>query len=188
MGCHCLLHSVCLDALNNRKMTGYISGKANSFFHQLNPEFSWNWKWRKSIVQSLSYVQLFATPWTAASQASLSFTISQNLLKLKSIESMMPSHHLIVCRPLLLLSSIFLSSGAFPMSQLFTSGGQSIGASASGLPLSIQGWFTLGLTGLISLLSKGLSRVFQHHCSKASIPRHLAFFMGPALTSEHDYW
>ena len=64
------------------------------------------------IVQSLSHVRLFATPWTAARQASLSFTISQNLLKLMSIESVMPSSHLILCHPLL-LPSIFPSIGVF---------------------------------------------------------------------------
>ena len=74
-------------------------------------------------VQSLSHVQLSATPWTAARQASLSFTISLSLLKLMSIESVMPSNHLILCRLLLLLPS---ASGSFPVSQLFTSGGQSI--------------------------------------------------------------
>ena len=65
------------------------------------------------LVQSLSNVQLFATPWTAARQASLSFTISQSLLKLMSIESMMPSNHLILCRPLFLLPSIFPSIRVF---------------------------------------------------------------------------
>ena len=91
-------------------------------------------------VQSPSHVQLFAIPWTAARQASLSFTISQSLLKLMSIESMMPSNHLILCRPLLFLPSVFSASGSFPMSQFFTSGGQSIGASASAsvLPMNIQ--------------------------------------------------
>ena len=78
-------------------------------------------------------------------------------------ESMRPSNHLILCHPLLLPPSIFPSIRVFPMSQLFTSGGQSIGASvsASGLPMNIQGWLPLGLTGLISLKSKGLSRVFS---------------------------
>ena len=85
-----------------------------------------------SSVQSLSHVQLFATPWIAALQASLSITNFQNLLKLMSIESVMPSSHLILCHhPLLLLPSIFSASGSFPMSQFFTSGGQSIGASIS---------------------------------------------------------
>ena len=65
--------------------------------------------WVVLVVQSLSCVQLFATPWTAARQASLSFTISWSLLKTTSIESMMPSNHLILCHPLLFLPSIFLS-------------------------------------------------------------------------------
>ena len=78
-------------------------------------------------IQSLSRVQTFAIPWTAACQASLSITNSPNLLKLMSIESVMPSNHLILCCPLLLLLSIFPSSGSFPVSQFFASGGQSIG-------------------------------------------------------------
>ena len=111
------------------------------------------------VVQSLSYIQLFVTPWTAAHQASLSFTLSWGLLKLMSIESTMPSNHLILCCPLLPSSASFPASRSFPVSWLFTSGGQSIGALASVLPVNIQGWFSLGLTGLISLQSKGLSRV-----------------------------
>ena len=101
------------------------------------------------------------TPWITACQASLSITNSQSLLKLMSIESMMPSNHLILCCPLLLLPSIFPSIRAFPMSQFFTSGGQRIGASASAsvLPIYIQDLFPLKLTSLISLQCKGLSRV-----------------------------
>ena len=93
-----------------------------------------------SSVQSLSRVQLFATPWTAALQASLSITNSQSLLKLMSIESVTPSNHLILCCPLLLLPSIFLSIRVFSKSPLVTAGGQSIGvsASASVLPMNIQ--------------------------------------------------
>ena len=108
------------------------------------------------------HVQLFATPWTAARQTSLSITNSQSLLKLVSIESVMPSNHLILCRPLLILPSIFPALKSFQMSQLFASGGQSIrvSASASALPINIPDWFPLGLTGWISLQSKGLSRVF----------------------------
>ena len=73
------------------------------------------------------------------------------------------SNHLILCCPLLLLPSSFPASGSFQMSRLFASCGQSIGATASAsvLPMNMQGWFPLGLTGLISLLSKGLSRVFS---------------------------
>ena len=92
-----------------------------------------------------------------------SITNSQSLLKLMSIELVMPSNHLILCHPRLLLPSIFPRSGSFPMSWFFPSGGQSIGVSASTsvLPIHIQDWFPLGGTGWISLLSKGLSRVFS---------------------------
>ena len=115
-------------------------------------------------VQLLSRVRPFATPWTAVHQASVSITNSRSLRKLMSIESVMPSNHLVLCSPLLLLS-IFRSIRVFSnMSQFFASGGQSIGASASAsvLPMNIQDWLPLGLTGLISLQSKGLSRVFSN--------------------------
>ena len=119
-----------------------------------------------SSVQSLSHVWLFATPWTAAHQVSLAITNSRNLLKLMSIRLVMPSNHVILCCPLLLLPSIFpiLASGSFQMSQFFASGSLSIGASAltSVLPTNIQDWFPLGLTGWISLQSRGLSRVFSN--------------------------
>ena len=128
-------------------------------------------KSRDSSVQSLSYVQLFATPWTAARQASLSITNSWSLLKLMSIESVMKSKHLILCWPLLL--HFFQASGSFPISQLFTSGGQSIqvSASTSVLPMNIQDWFPLGWTGWISLQSKGLPRVF----SNTTVQKHQFF-------------
>ena len=77
------------------------------------------------VVQSLSRIRLFVTPWTEARQASLSFTFSQSLLKLMSIESMMPSNHLILCPSLLLLPSIFPSIRVFPVRRLFASSGQS---------------------------------------------------------------
>ena len=96
------------------------------------------------IVQSLSCVRLFVTPWTAAHQASLSFVISRSLLKLMSIESVMPSNHLILCHPLLFLpSGRDPASGSFPLSWPFVSCGQSIGASASSsvLPIDIA-WAT----------------------------------------------
>ena len=95
-------------------------------------------KW--SSVQSLSSVQLIATPWIAVRQASQSNTNSQSLLKLMSIELMLPSNHLILCSPLLLLLSIFPSIRVFLRSQFFASGDQSIAvsASASGLPMNIQ--------------------------------------------------
>ena len=95
------------------------------------------------------------------------------LARLMSIESVMSSNHLILCRPLLLLPSIYPASGSFPMSLFFTSGGQSIGVSASTsvLPRNIQDWFPLGWTGWISLLSKGLSSVF----SNTTVQKHQFF-------------
>ena len=87
-------------------------------------------------------------PWAAARQASLSTTNSQSLLKLMSIESVMPSNHLILCVPFSSCLEAFPTSGSFPMSRFFTSGGQSIGVSASTsvLPMNIQDWFPLGWT------------------------------------------
>ena len=100
-------------------------------------------------------------PMDCSTLASLSFTISWSLLKLKSIESMMPSNHLILCHPFSSCSQSFPALVSFPVSQLFESGGQSIGASASASVLSrnIQGCSPLGLTGLISLLSNGTHSV-----------------------------
>ena len=132
---------------------------------------------RKTISAMWLFVQCsvvsdsFWPPCTVAHQAFLSFTINQSLFKLMSIELMMPSNHLILCCPLLLPPSIFPSIRVFSNeSSLFTSGGQSIGASASAsvFPTNIQDWFPLGWTGWISLQSKGLSRVvsnitFQKH-------------------------
>ena len=106
---------------------------------------------QSSSVQLLSHVWLFVTPWTEAHQASQPIANSQSSLKLMSIESLMPSSHLILCRPLLLLPSIFPASGSFQMSQFFASRGQSIevSASASVLPMNIHDWFPLGWTGWI---------------------------------------
>ena len=120
-----------------------------------------------------SYVQLIATPWTASLQVSLSFTVSQSLLRLMCIESVMPANHLILCRPLFLLPSIFPSSRVFPMSRFFAWSGQSIGVSflASALPMNIQDWLPLGWTGWISLQSKGLSRVL----SNTTVQKHQFF-------------
>ena len=115
------------------------------------------------IVQSLSHVQLFATPWTVAHQASPSSTISQSLLKLMSTELVILSNYIILCCPFFSCPQSFPASDFFPVSQLFTSGGPSIEAStsASVLPMNIQDQFPLRLNGLVSFLSKGLSRVFS---------------------------
>ena len=107
-----------------------------------------------------------------------------------SFESVMPPNHLVLCCPLLLLPSIFPSIRVFPVSWLFVSGGQNIGASASASVLStnIQGWFPLGWTVLISLQSNRLSRTF----SNTTVHKHqflvLSLLYGPTLTSVYDYW
>ena len=119
-------------------------------------------------------------PMDYSTSTSLSFTISWSLLKLMSIESVMPSNHYTLCHPISSCLQSFPATGSFPISQLFTSNGQSIGTStlASVLPMTILVWVPLGLTDLISLLSKGLQRgLLQHHNSKASIPWCSAFFM-----------
>ena len=138
-----------------------------------------------SLVQSLSHVWLFVTPWTAARQASLSITNPQNPLKPMSIVLVMPYNHLILCHPRLLLPSIFPSIRIFSSESVLPIKWPKIGvsASASVLPMNIQGWFILGLTGLISLLSKGLWRVFSSISSLV-----LSLLYGLTLTSVHDYW
>ena len=125
-------------------------------------------------VQFSSVAQLCRLlAWTASRQAFLSITSSWSLLKLISIELVMPSNHLILCRPLLLPPSIFPSIKVFSNGQFFASGGQSIGASASAsvLPMNIQDLFPLGWTGWISLQSKGLSRVL----SNTTVQKHQFF-------------
>ena len=131
------------------------------------------------VVQSLSCVQLLATPWNAACQAFLAFRISQSLLKHMSIELMMPSNHFILCCPFLLLPSMFPSIRVFSNELVLCIRWPNIGASASVLPMNIQGLFALGLTSLISLLSKGLSTVF----SSTAVGKHQFFGAQPSLWS-----
>ena len=135
------------------------------------------WKVCFSSVQSLSCVQLFATPWTAAKQASLSITNSLSLLKLMSIESVMPSNHLILCCPLLLLPSIFRSIRVFSNESAlrirwpkYSSFSFNISPPMNTQDQSPLGWNLLAVPGTL----KGL---LQHHSSKASILRHSAFFI-----------
>ena len=145
-----------------------------------------------SSVQSLSRVQFFATPWTAACQASLSITNSQSLLKLMSIALVMPSNHLMLCCPLLLLPSIFPSIRVFSMSWFFASGGQSTGVSASTLSLPMNEY-----SGLISFrtdwldflaIQGTLKSLLQHHSSKTFSSSALSLLYSPTLTPIHDYW
>ena len=134
-----------------------------------------------SSVQSLSHLRLFATPWITAHQASLSITLS------RVYSNSCPSSRW--CHPTVSSSVVpfsscpqsFLASGCFPTSQLFKSVGQSTGALASAtvLPMNIQGWLPLRLAGLISVPSKGLSRVF----SSSTIQKHQFFSAQPSLWS-----
>ena len=157
-------------------------------------------------MRSLSRVWLLATPWTAAYQAppSLGFsrqeywsrvplpspTISLSLLKFMSIESVMPSNHLILCCPLHLLPSIFPSIRVFSNESALRNNWPKYWSfsSASVLPMNIQGWFLLGVTSLISLLSKGPSRVFQHINSKASILQPSVVQLSYLYMDVCDYW
>ena len=138
-----------------------------------------------SSVPLLSLVQLFVTPWTAARQASLSITSSWNLLKLMSIESVMPSNHLILCRPLSSCLQSFPALGFFQMSQLFTSGGQSIGASASAsvLPMNIQDWLVWFPWSPRDSQESSPTPQFKSIYSLAR-----SFLHSPTLTSIHDHW
>ena len=139
------------------------------------------------VVQSLSYVWLFVIPWTAACHASLSFIISQSLLKLMPIDSVMPSNHLILCHPLLLLPSIFPSIRVFSNELLFHTRWAKYWSFSFSINLSNE------YSGLISLridwfdlleVQGTLKSLFQHHSLKASILWHSAFFMSQLL---HPY-
>src|SRR5574337_374846 len=133
-----------------------------------------------SSVQLLSHVQLFATPWTAGHQASLSITNSQSLLKLMSIKSVMPSNHLILCCPLLLLPSIFLSIRVFSSeSVLHIRWPEYWRFSFSISPSNEYSWLISFRMDWLDLLAvQGtLKSLLQHHSSKASILRCSAFFM-----------
>ena len=116
-------------------------------------------------------LKMFVTPWTAAPPAALSFTIFHSLLKFMSVDSVMLSNYLILCLRLPLLPSIFPSIRVFSNEWTLHIRWPNIGASVSVLPMNIQGWFPLGLTGVISWLSKRLSRVF----SSTTILKHQFF-------------
>ena len=150
------------------------------------------------VIQSLSRVWLFVTPWTAAYQPSLSLTVSWSLLRLMSIELVMWSNHLISVTPFSSSLQSFPASGSCILSWPFTSCGQSVGASASTSVLTVNmnmhwnmnsmDWFSLGLTGLISLQYKGLPRVFSNTTVQRISSLVLSLLYGPTLRSIHDYW
>ena len=159
---------------------GYNRIKSSQMYFSCYPLFS---------VQLLSRVQLFATPWTAACQASLSINNSRSLLKPVSIELVMPSHHLILCCPLLLPSSIFPSIRGFSNESVLCimwpkdwtfSFNISPSNECSGLISFMIDWLDL-LAAQVTLRS-----LLQHHSSKASIL--YSFLYSPTLTSIHDSW
>ena len=184
--CKCMAESLCCTPETITTLLVDYSPIQNKKF---NKRKSVTHDWLSS-VQSLSCVWFFATPWTAARQASLSIINSRSLLKFMSIKLVMPSNHFILCHFLILLPSIFPSIRVFSMNHFFASGGPSIGAStsASVLPMNIQDWFPLGLTGLISLQSKGLSRVFSNTTVQNINSLAFRILYGSTLTSIHDYW
>ena len=140
-------------------------------------------------VQLLSCVQLFVTPWTAAHQASLSITNSQSPPKPMSIESVMPSNRLILCRPLLLLPSIFLGIRVFSNeSVLRIKWPEYWSFSFNVSPSNEHQDWSLGWTGWITLQSKGLSRVLSIPQFKSINSSVLSFLYSPTLTSVHDHW
>ena len=143
-----------------------------------------------SSVQSYSHVQLFATPWNAARQASLSITNSQTLFKLMSIESVIPSNHLILCHPLL-LPSIFLSIRVFSNESAlqirwskYWSFSFNISPSNDYTALTS---FRMDWLDLLAVQGT-LKSLFQHDSSKASILLLFSFLHSPTLTSIHDHW
>ena len=156
-----LLSTIYRFNLNNQ--TRFTELKQPNIFHRIKTFIFFLW-FVVTVFQSPSDVWLFGIPWTIARQATLSsltprFCSNSCHWVGDGIQSSQPHHTL-------LLSSTFLASGIFPMNQLFTSGGQNIRASTSVLPKNIQCWFSLGLTGLIFLLSKGFSGVFSSTTQK----------------------
>ena len=170
-------HSICLVKLYWLKETDikilfidyYVLGWILSLQKFMSSQFS-------SVTQPCPTL---CDPWNSAHQASLSITTSWSPPKPMSIESVMPSSHFILCRPLLLLPSNFPSIRVFQVGQLFASGGQSIGVSASTsvLPKNTHDWSPLGWTGLISLQTIGLSRVFSNTTVQKFNPSALSLFM-----------
>ena len=165
------MHESYAPSVISLEKSGAFTTYPNTKFIRENHHFPFNqitlltWFQFSSVIhQAFSLVQLFVKPWNAACQASLSIINSRSLLKPhahQAGDAIQPSHPLSSPSPAFNLSQ---HQGFFSMSQYFTSGGQRIGVSASAtvLPMNIQGWFPLGWTNLISLQSKGLSRVFSN--------------------------
>ena len=143
-----------------------------------------------SSVQSLSHVWLFATPWTAVRKASLSITNSRSSRKLLFIESVMPSNHLIVCHPLLLLPPIPPSIRVFSSESALSIRWPKDWSSSFSISPSNEysGLISFRMDWWVSLLSKGLSRVYQTPQFKSINSLVLSFLYSATLTSIYDYW
>ena len=141
-----------------------------------------------SSIQLLSHIRLFATPWTAACQASLSITNFRSLFKHMFIEPVIPSNHLILCHPLPLSPSVFPSIRVFSNDSVLCIRWPKYWSFKSVLPMNIQDWFPSGWTGWIFLQSKGLSRVFSNN----TVQKHQLFGIQLSLYSNshiiYDYW
>ena len=158
------LHSISINLPDDRIVISYLAMWSNFV-----------------VVQSPSCVWFFVTPWTATLQPSQSVTISRSLLKLMFLESVMPSRHLILCYPLLLLPSIFPNIRTFSNESALRIRWPKYWCFSFSISPSneYQGWFPLRLTGLISLQSKGISRVF----SSTAIWKHQFFHSQSSLWS-----
>ena len=144
-----------------------------------------------SSVQSLSHIQLFVTTWTAAHQASLSITNSHSLLKLMSIELLMPSNHFILCQPPLLLPSLFPSIRVFSNDSVLRIRWPKYWSLSFIISPSNEhpGLISFRMDWLDLLAVQGtLKSLLQHHSSKASTLWCSAFIISPTFTSIHDYW
>ena len=171
------LSSLLIDVVFQWSVSHHVSCKQALKLDSSLPEYVYEFQF--SSVQSLSHVQLFATPRTAARQASLSIPNSRSLLKLMSIESVMPSNHLILCRPLLLPPSIFPSIRVFSNKSVLHIRWPKYWSFNFNIspPMNTQDWSPLGWTAWMSLQSKGLLSLLQHQSSKASIFQGSAFFI-----------
>ena len=160
--------------------TTYTTNKGKKKKVHLPSQFS-------SVTQSFP---IFANPWTAARQASLSIINSRSLLRLMSIESVMPSNISWSVVPFSFYLQSFLALGSFLMSHFFASGGQSIGASVSAsiLPMNIQDWFPLGLTGWSPYSPRNSQESSPTPQFKIINSSMLSLFYCPVLTSIHEYW
>ena len=169
------------SGVSNTKIT--ITNKVPRMFLLVQKVFS-----SVHFSQSLSCVRLFATPWTAAQQASMSITNSKSLLKLMSTESVMPSNHLILCHPLL-LPSIFPSIRVFSSESVLQISGQSIGSFSISISLSNEhpGLISFRMDWLDLLAVQGTLESLQLHSSKASILQYSAFLIVP-LSQPYNYW